>query len=176
MAQISKEYAEALFSLSCEYEKEKQTANALREIQKRFREYPDLFELLTAPSIPMEERLQVIEKVFGSIVPEHVLSFLQLLCERRRLGVLEECIKEYLCLLQAKEATTVAKVTSAVPLTPAELTTLKQKLEKISGNTVTTECHIDPSLLGGVIVELNGKVMDGSLRHRLREVKDVMNQ
>ena len=66
--------------------------------------------------------------------------------------------------------------TSAVSLTDRECIELTKKLEKISGNTVSLDCHVDPSLIGGVIVEMNGRVMDGSLRHRLREVKDVINR
>ena len=53
---------------------------------------------------------------------------------------------------------------------------MKQKLEKISGQTVLLDRTVDPSLMGGVVVEMNGRVMDGSLRRRLRAVKEVMEQ
>ena len=53
---------------------------------------------------------------------------------------------------------------------------LKEKLEKICKSRVDIEYSIEPSLLGGLTVEIDGKILDGSLRQRLREVKEVMNQ
>jgi F-type H+-transporting ATPase subunit delta len=72
--------------------------------------------------------------------------------------------------------TVTATVVSAVELNETEKAALKQRLEKNSGNTVMLECTVDPSILGGLIVTVNGTVTDGSLRHRLREVKDVMSR
>ena len=176
MAQISKEYAEALFALACENGKECQYMAALGELGKIFEESPEYVEFLASPSIPLQERLNAIESAFVDAVPEYLLSWLELLCEKGRIGFFSECVKEYRALLNAKQSMVTAKVTSAVPLTDGELETIKQKLEKISGNTVLPVCSIDPALLGGVVIELNGKVIDGSLRHRLQKVKEVMEQ
>jgi F-type H+-transporting ATPase subunit delta len=176
MAQISKEYAEALFALACEEGKETEFLTALEEIGKIFEDQPDYAELLSSPGIPLGERLSAAEAVLDGLVPEYVSSWTQLLCEKGRIGYFSECVKEYRALLSAKNAVITAKVSSAVPLTEEEAKALKQKLEKISGQTVLLDCTVDPSLLGGVTVEMNGRVMDGSLRHRLRAVKEVMEQ
>ena len=176
MAQISKEYAEALFALACEEGKETEFLTALEKITESLSNEPDYAALLSSPSIPLGERLKAVEAVFSATIPEYVVSWLQLLCEKGRLGYFPECVKEYRSLLAAKNAVITAKVTSAVPLTEDESEALKQKLEKISGSTVLLDCTLDPSLLGGVVVEMNGRVMDGSLRHRLRAVKEVMEQ
>ena len=175
MAQISKEYAEALFALACEEKSEKSYLLALEDVQKALLSDPDCMEFLSCPGIPLEERLLMIERAFSSL-PMHIVSFIQLLCEKRRISLFEECVKEYRLLLCAAEARVTAKVTSALALTDAELAALKQKLEKISGKTVLIEATVDPDLLGGLTVEMDGTVIDGSLRHRLRRVKEVMNQ
>lgn len=175
MAQISKEYAEALFALACEEKSEKSYLLALEDAQKVLLGDPECMEFFTCPGIPLEERLSALERAFSSL-PVHIVSFMQLLCEKRRIALFEECIKEYRLLLNAAEARVTAKVTSAVALTDAELFALQQKLEKISGKTVLIESILDPDLLGGLTVEIDGTVMDGSLRHRLRRVKEVMNQ
>jgi dsRNA-specific ribonuclease len=60
-------------------------------------------------------------------------------------------------------------------LTEEEQAGLKKKLER-DGATVMLDCHVDPAILGGIIVETNGKVIDGSLRHQLLEVKEVINR
>lgn len=176
MARISKEYAEALFALACEEGREAEFLTALERIEKILEEQPDYAALLSSPSIPLNERLEAVEAALADGFPKYVISWVQLLCEKGRIGCFSECVKEYRALLAAKNAVVTAKVTSAVPLTEGEAEALKQKLEKISGQTVLLDCTVDPALLGGVVVEMNGRVMDGSLRHRLRAVKEVMEQ
>jgi F-type H+-transporting ATPase subunit delta len=68
-----------------------------------------------------------------------------------------------------------AHVRSAIPLTPEQKTALRLKLEKQSGRNVLLECSTDNTLLGGIVVEMDGKILDGSLRRRLQDVKEVMN-
>lgn len=176
MAQISKEYAEALFALACEENREEEFLTALEKIGEIFEKEPAYAELLASPGIPLGERLSAVETALEGVVPEYVVSWMQLLCEKGRIGYFSECLKEYRALLAAKQSVVTARVTSAVALTEKESESLKQKLEKISGGTVLLDTAIDPSLLGGVVVEINGRVMDGSLRHRLRMVKEVMEQ
>ena len=79
-------------------------------------------------------------------------------------------------LLEALEKTSVAKVTSAVELSENEIAQLKTKLEKVTGHTVITECSVDGTLIGGITVEIDGKILDGSVRQRLYEVKEVMSK
>lgn len=174
MTQISKEYSEALFSLACESGAEKKIMTELEAVRSIIEGEEDILLLLCAPSVPLSDRLNTIEGVFGKIAGEYVLSFLKLLCERKRLSQLSGCIDGYRELLDAKEAVVTAKVISAVPLTDEERSSLREKLEKKSGQTVILDCSVDEAILGGVIVEMLGTVTDGSLRRRLKEIKEVM--
>ena len=174
MTQISKEYSEALFSLACENGDEKKIMSELDTVKSVIEDDVDILSLLCAPSVPLSERLSVIDSVFGKIASEYVLSFLKLLCERKRLSQLSSCIDGYRELLNAREAVVTAKVTSALPLTAEERSALKDKLEKKSGHTVILDCSVDEAILGGVIVEMLGTITDGSLRRRLKEIKEVM--
>ena len=61
-------------------------------------------------------------------------------------------------------------------MTDAEKDTLRQKLEKKFGRRMILDCRVDPSLLGGIRVETEGRVLDGSIRSRLQEIKEVMDQ
>ena len=176
MTEMSKEYATALFMLAREEGSEKEYAEALEKVSAAFEEESEYMEFLSSPSIPVKERLSAIEQAFAEAVPENVLSFLQLLCEKGRIRSLKGCVEEYGRLLDAFENTSVAKVVSAVPLTEDEKRRLMKKLEKMCGHTVTMFCDVDGELLGGMVIELDGKVMDGSLRSRLHEVKDVISR
>ncbi len=176
MTEMSKEYATALFMLSREVGREKEYLKALNKVMAAFDEEPDYLEFLSSPAIPVKERLTAIESAFATLLPEHVLSFLQLLCEKGRIRGFKEAVEEYDRLLDAFENISVAKVKSAVALTDKEQERLVEKLEKMCGHTVTLVCEVDESLMGGIIVEVDGKVMDGSLRSRLHEVKDVISR
>ncbi len=174
MTQIGKEYSEALFSLVCESGDEKKIMTELEAVKSITESEEDILLLLCAPSVPLSERLSVIDAAFGKIAGEYVISFLKLLCERKRLSQLSACIDGYRELLNARYAVVTAKVTSALPLNEEERAALKDTLEKKSGHTVILDCSVDEAILGGVIVEMLGTVTDGSLRRRLKEIKEVM--
>ncbi len=174
MTEISKEYGTALFMLACEEGEQKSYASALDSIKYVFLDQPQYLELLSSPSISLEERLSMIDAAFAASIPEHVLSYLKLLCEKGRISCFIESAEEYHALLDASERVSNAKITSAVPLTQEEKRRLIQKLETLNKGSVHAQYFVDEDLLGGLIVEMNGKIMDGSLRHRLYDVKEVM--
>ncbi|MBQ4556212.1 MAG: ATP synthase F1 subunit delta [Clostridia bacterium] len=176
MTDISREYATALFSLGLEEGKAREYFDALTIACKAFEENPEYIDFLHSPGIPISERTAALEAAFSEHIPENVLSFLQLLCENGHVRSFFECFTEYKKLLDESERVSFAKVASAFPLDDTEKANIKHKLEKISGRSVTLECTVDEKLLGGVAVEMDGKIMDGSIRHRLSEVKDVISR
>lgn len=175
MNDISKEYGTALFMLACEAGEKQSYAKILNEIKDLFTNEPQYAELLASPNVPLSERLFAIDAAFADTAPEYVLSYLKLLCEKGRIPCLMESIDAYNELLDASERVSGAKIISAVALTEEEKAKLIATLERENGGTVHAEYVVDPTILGGLIVEINGKILDGSLRHRLRDVKEVIN-
>lgn len=175
MKEISKEYAAALFELGCESGEEQALMEALENIKALFEQTPDYMALVSSPAVPLNERLAALGECLEGRFAEHAVSFVLLLCEKGRMRSFFECVEEYRRLLDAKNARTVAHVTSAAELTEAQKRSLVERLERTSGAKVTLECEIDPSLIGGAIVKMDGRIMDGSVRRRLLEIKEVMN-
>ena len=175
MNEIGKEYGGALFLIAMEERTLEEYSLALSKVKSAFSENPEYMELLTSPGIALSQRLAAIEAVFGAYVPEAVLSYLQLLCEKGRMAWLFQSIDEFEALHNAAEHISTAKITSAVALTDEQKQKLLAKLESLYKAKICGEYSIDETLLGGVIVEVDGKIMDGSLRHRLREVKEVIH-
>lgn len=175
MNEISKEYGTALFALACEENAKHEYASALSAVKALLDDSPEYAELISSPGIPLSERLAVIEQAFSEAVPAHVLSYLQLMCEKGRFSYFDESVEQYNALLNASEQISTAKITSAIELTSAEKEKLVSKLEARYHCCISAEYYIDKAMLGGLIVELDGKILDGSLRQRLREVKEVMN-
>ncbi len=176
MTEKSKEYGTALFSLALEEKTEKEYLEALEGISEVFQENPDYVEFLASPGIPKAERIAALDAAFTGHYPEYVLSFLKLLCEKGHIRSFYACVSEYKKLLDVKEHISKATVVSAVELTASEKERLQQKLEKMSGRYVELTCSVDESLMGGMIIEMDGKIMDGSLKRRLQEVKEVMSR
>ena len=174
--ELSREYAEALFALAAETQQEKAYLEALDTAAALLADNPDYVELLSCPAISRDERDGLLTQTFGQIFPEQVLAFIQLLCAHGRIRSLTDCIEEYRLLYQTAVAMSTAQVTSAVPLTEDERAKLSEALAARFGRAVTLTCTVDESLLGGVVVRVDGKVLDGSLRSRLHAVKEVMKQ
>lgn len=175
MTTMSKEYADALFSLAMDEGKLEETLPALRLIKETLVDNESAVSLLASPAISKEERLEVIDRAFGDALPEFVISFLKVLCVNGDIRCLKDCIANFEDLYRAAQNLSTAYVVSAVPLDETVRRQLKAKLEKRLGRTITLECSVDAGLLGGMVVRVDGKVLDGSLRHRLDEIKEVMN-
>ena len=97
------------------------------------------------------------------------------MCEKGRIKHFSDSVKEYKRLLDESKKVSKAKVTSATELLENQKEALKHKLEKISNTAVEMEYFIDESIIGGVVAEIDGKIMDGSLRSRLHDMKDVIS-
>ena len=176
MTQIAKGYAEALFALALETDQTAAFSEGLMLATTVFRENPDYVEFLACYGIPAAERIEALEAAFGDRLPEYVCSLLQLMCERGHIADVFDCAAEYETLyLEAQRMSTV-KVTSAVPLTPAQREKLEQSLVRMCQRHVRPTYEVDAAIIGGVIIEADGKVYDGSVRHKLQEVKEVIRK
>ena len=174
MSKISSEYAKALFMLAIENDCLESYDEALDLVSEVFINNPDYSKVLASYSIPLSERLDAIDKAFSGELPKEVLSFLKLLCEKRHISEFSECAKQYKDMVCDIQKLSNAKVTSAAELSENEKTALKEKLEKIGGHSVNIDYAVDKSILGGLIVEIDGKIMDSSLKKHLKNVKDVI--
>lgn len=174
MVQTDREYAEALFSLALESEAEKAYLEALATVKGILDKEPEYLEFLSSPAIPVSERTASLDEAFDGVLPEYVLSFLGVLVEKGKIRSLPGCIGEYEKLVKESQKRVLAKVISAVPLSEEQTKAIAEKLEKRLGKSIDPVLFVDESLLGGVRVEVDGRIFDGSVRHRLSEMKEVM--
>ena len=113
---------------------------------------------------------------FGRVTcPDVLLAILRMMISRGHVSALNGMARDYEELARGYRGESLAVVTSAVELKEAETVALRQKLEKKLGRNVTLQCRLDPALIGGVRVEVDGMVIDGSIRNKLEEIKEVMN-
>lgn len=176
MKNMSKEYALALFMLAKEENMEHEYYEALGMLSDVLAENPQYKDFLSSPRISKQERSSAVKDAFAEHVPANVLNFLQLLSDEGQADNFYDCVDEYRLLMLQDSKLSEAKVTSAVELTEEEKTRLHEKLEDMSGHPVTMEYSTDETILGGMIVEIDGKIIDGSLRSRLKEMKEVISK
>ena len=176
MAQISKEYAVSLFSLAVENSSEEKYLDELKLIAGVFEEDADYYELLASPSLTREERTSAIDEAFGPYLSEYVLSFLKILCTSGHIRFFPDCVEEYSKMYRESKRTADVKVTSAVELTDDEKERIVAKVRKLVGGDCEIRYSVDPSLIGGAVIETENAVIDGSLRKSLQEMKEVIKK
>lgn len=176
MTQLSKEYAESLFSLGAENSCEEKYLDELRCVDTVFLNDPEYVELLSSPALIKEERTALIDGAFGDALSEYVLSFIKLLCESGHIKLFSQCVAEYSKLYRESMKKSAVKVTSAAELTDEEKQRIAKKIEKIVDGDCEISYTVDPSLIGGAIIETENAVIDGSIKKSLHEMKEVIKK
>jgi F-type H+-transporting ATPase subunit delta len=129
---------------------------------------------LANPSIPLEKRIATAEATFGQLVGRKVLNLIGLLLRRGRIEELPRLAAEFRRLDDERQGIIHAIATSASPLTKDEIRALTQRLEQSTGGQIDLETQVDPSLLGGVIVRVGDRLIDGSVRSRLERLRNQL--
>ena len=175
MISSSNDYANALFMIAAEDGKLEDYNRDLSVVKQVFRENPDYALLLTSPNIPKSERQAVVDAAFGGKVDANILNFIKVLCDHNKISTLDDCIKDFNALRKASQNRVTAKVYTAVPITESQEQALKEKLQKKFGYTVKIKTVIDKNMIGGVRVEIDGKIIDGSVKRQLHDIKEVIS-
>ena len=174
MTGTEREYAAALFSLAVEENSVKEFRASLESVRELLSENGEYVEFLACPTVELSERIDCIEEAFGAF-PEYIVSFLKVLCENGRAKTVIACIDEFISLAMAYLNATTAVITSVTELSPTQKNAVIEKLTALTGKNIEPVYVTDKSLIGGIKIEVDGKCYDGSIRHRLSEIKDVMN-
>ena len=175
MADLSKEYSFALFTLAREKNQLEEIMAGVEEIKGLLENNEDYLLILRSPALPLSSRLSMIDEAFGS-QNEYLVSFLKLLCENAEIDNLGDCIKEFLALYKELEGRLACRVYYAQELSPDQKKRLEEKLSKVTGKEIDAIYIEDRELIGGVKVVLDDKVIDGSLTNRLSNIKGVIGK
>lgn len=176
MSRVSSEYGSALFMLAKEEGRTTEILESVREVKRVLDENTEYISLLSTPGIPMETRLNCANLAFDGRINEYVSSFILLLTERGHMKDFHKCAEEYEMLYNRDQGIAIAEVVSAIPLTDDERKALTAKLRKRSKGAVELRCTVDESLLGGIVVRMNGELIDGSLRSRINGIREVLEK
>ena len=174
-ASLAGRYASALFDLASEAGTVSAVESDLETLAQAMTESPDLRALTTNPEIGRSAQGAAVEAVAKSLgTSELTRKFLGVLAANRRLGKLGEVIRAFRTIAAQQRGEVTAEVTSAHAMTDAQLDQLKTKLTAREGRTVKLATRVDPELLGGLVVTIGSKRIDGSIRTRLNSLAQAM--
>ncbi len=168
---LSRRYSKAFFELAQEQKQEEAIGQEIEQFLATYTNSP-LPTVLNNPAFGLESRKKILVEVTRSLQLSLVsVHFLSILLERDRLTYLSAIVSCYRRMLNAAQGRVEAKVVAASPLDRSMLERLRVTLHVISGKEVVLHEETEPALLGGVMVELEGKIYDGTVRMQLEKMK-----
>jgi F-type H+-transporting ATPase subunit delta len=167
-AGVARIYGQALLALAEERGEAEALLAELEELAELASRDPDLEDFLSSPLVDAERRRQVIEKLLRGRESDLLVDALQVLNRRGRAGLLPALAAAYRAQLKALRGVVDAEVVSAVALNAELRRKLAAALAGFTGKRPELAERVDPSLLGGLVVEVEGEKIDASLAARLR--------
>jgi F-type H+-transporting ATPase subunit delta len=169
---VSKRYAHALFG-AAQVEKAIDSMLAdLEALEAMLTKDPRLLRFLESPRELDESKRDMIEKLFRGRTTDLFIRLLILLLRKKRVAYLLDVIRAYRELVEEDMGIAEARVTTAVPL-PTDLSErLRVELERLFDRKVRIRPRIDPRVIGGFFVVIEGKIIDRCIRTELQRLRD----
>ncbi len=174
-ASLAGRYAAALYDLAGEQGVVTAVETDLDTLAAAVRESADLAALIKNPEVSREAAAKAVDAVAEYLKLSGLTrNFLGVLAANRRLASLPDVVRAFTAIAAAARGEVTAEVTTAHPLDEAQLAQLAEKLKVREGRSVTVKAHVDPAILGGLVVKIGSRMIDGSIRTRLNSLAQAM--
>jgi len=174
--QVAKKYSNALFMSTVQ-------RNLVDEAYDQFSRLKDVLELdasllkfLSNPQIVEEQKLQVIQSVFGTRMNQLFVEFLGVLVRKRRAMFLVEIIDAFDHHVELVKGIVRATATTAVSLSAQQRDALVAALKAKTGKQIELATKVDARLIGGMVVVMGDEIVDGSVRYGLDRLEDQLQK
>ncbi len=176
MTTTAKEYGEGLYELARDEHVLEQVHGEVLELSEILKAEPRFLTLITSRAIEREARVRVVDETFGGRAHTFIVNFMKLLVEKERGDILPDALAYFHQRYNEDMGIVEARVTSAVPLTDNDLEALRQKLHDISKKQVHLLTKVDPSVIGGVRVEMDGRRYDNTIQNKLGRLRQSLTR
>ncbi len=172
---MAERYAAALFDIADERRILDEVASDLRQLRAMLAASVDLSRLVRSPILTRSEQGKAISALathagFSLLVRD----FLAVVAKNRRLFAVPAMIEAYLEKLAERRGEITAQVIAARPLNETQLALLGDQLRRSAGRRVSVDARVDPGLIGGMIVKVGSRMVDGSIKSQLRRLELAM--
>ncbi len=167
---VSGRYAKALFELASSQNQIDKIQDDLKLIDQTLKQYPDFSNLLFQPIIASSDKKEMFSKIFTDKLSNFTANFVNLLIDKKREALIEEISDLYISMVNSLHSKVVAKVYTAVEFEGNELSFLQTRLESYLDKKVDMETYVDKNIVGGVLIKIGDRVIDGTVKTRLENM------
>lgn len=169
---ISKTYGDALFDIAVESKKTDVFFEEVKGLEKVLEENPELLKFLGHPDIELSEKVTTVEKIFQGRISDEIVGLLRIVVTKGRSSELMDILDYFIAKTKEFKKIGIASVTSASELSDVQK---KKIVEKLLSSTSYKEFEmnyrVDPELIGGIVIRIGDRVVDGSVRSKLLNLK-----
>ncbi len=173
MAVAHRTYARALFEAAQEEGRLEQVHEELSDFAATVAEVDQLRSVLESPEFESRAKAALVDDVLGKADPL-VRNFVRLVVEKGRAGELSEIAREFETLVAREQGILDVELTTAVELSQQDFDSLVERIGKASGRQVRASRAVDPSLVGGLVLEVGSRRLDASIRGRLDRLRQEL--
>lgn len=175
---ISKTYGDALFEVALKNHAVDRLDQEAKVVARVFRENPDFIRLLKHPDIGRDEKQQILQQTFAGRISDELYGFLRVLVDKNRQGNVLEILDYFAAKVREYRRIGVVYITSALPLDAGQKRKIEKKVLATSGySSLEPHYSVDRELIGGVVIRIGDRVVDGSVRSKLdrltRELRGI---
>ena len=172
----ARRYAQAVFQIALEHDSLDVWVEDLQTLADLLDD-SDVAQFLDAPQVPDARKLGTIQQLLGDSVGTLPANLLGLLATKNMTLLLPGILEQFTVMVDRHRGIEWADVTTAVPLDDARRDEVAQLLSGIAGSEVSLRTYVEPELIGGMVARLNDRVIDGSVRSKLRNMhRQVVEQ
>ena len=173
--QLVQGYAEALFRVVQAEGELDRVEDEMFRFGKLLEQNNELKQALSDQGVDKQQREKVLEELLADKVSPHTLGLLGFIVSQGRARQLPQILEQLSQLAADARQMVVAEVRSAVPLDDGQQAELAKSLSSATNKKVTVKVIVDPSVLGGVVAKVGDTVIDGSIKHRLDQLKEQVS-
>lgn len=171
---VADKYSSAMLELAQEQGNLVTTEENLLYVASVLNEQPELVGFINNPIVEADAKISLLGKVFGTAVEKTVLHFMYVMVKRGRYRYLKDTIRAFIKKSREARGILEAIVTVAEPLTDTLRDDVQAKLQAMTGKDVIVSVRQDPRIMGGIIIQIGDKRIDGSIARRLDELKKTL--
>jgi len=169
-------YAKAALSFAQKEGSESIVYNDMQLIEATIQESRDLDVLLKSPIIKLSDKVKALEAVFGAKISNYSKGVIKLLVNNKRLSLLEIVASDYQIIYDHLKAVEVAKVTTAIPITPELRQQVLAKIKELTGKESNLTNEVKPEIIGGFILRVGDLQYDASIVKSFRELEKSFDE
>ena len=168
---VSGVYGEALYEVAVSSGSSDDIYSEVQAVREILDANPDFSKLMLHPSVPKEEKKQIVEKTFRGRVSDDLTGFLITVVDKERFKELDSIFEYFTDRIKADRGIGVVYVTSPMDLDDkARLAVEAKIMETTSYKTLETHYIVDPSIIGGIVIRIGDRVADASVKTRLDDL------